>query len=163
MSSSDAGSDRGLKYWVIVWAPVLAMITAIAIESTSWLGSDHTSGPLRTAWEFIFGRVSDAAWPAIHHTLRKTGHFVGYGLLGLTWLRAWRMTLAAGSFLRDALLAMAGTVLVASADEWHQTYLPNRTGRWQDVALDSSGAVVLLAGVWVVAQFRAHRRLPHAV
>jgi VanZ family protein len=84
-------------------------------------------------------------------------------LLGLTWLRAWRMTLAAGSFLRDALLAMAGTVLVASADEWHQTYLPNRTGRWQDVALDSSGAVVLLAGVWVVAQFRAHRRLPHAV
>ena len=30
--------------------------------------------------------------------------------------------------MHDALLALVGTLLVASADEWHQTFLPNRTG-----------------------------------
>jgi len=29
-------------------------------------------------------------------------------------------------FLHDALLGLLGTALVASCDEWHQTYLPNR-------------------------------------
>jgi VanZ family protein len=34
-----------------------------------------------------------------------------------------------------------GTLLVASLDEWHQTFLPSRTGRWQDVVLDTSAGI----------------------
>jgi len=141
------------------WLPVVLMVTAIAIESTPWFGSDHTTGPMRAAWEFLFGRVSDAAWVPIHHMIRKAGHFVGYGLLGLTWLRAWGLTLPGSNFLRIPLLALAGTALVASADEWHQTFLPNRTGRWQDVLLDCCGAVTLLLAAFAVRSFRARRRL----
>jgi len=39
------------------------------------------------------------------------------------------------------------TALVASLDEWHQTFLPSRTGTIRDVVLDSAaalGAQVLL-------------------
>jgi len=32
-------------------------------------------------------------------------------------------------------------VLVASLDEWHQTFIPSRTGTWHDVVLDGSAAV----------------------
>ena len=39
-------------------------------------------------------------------------------------------------------LAMAGTFLVASADEFHQSFLPNRTGTPWDVLLDCCGALV---------------------
>ena len=34
------------------------------------------------------------------------------------------------------------TALVACLDEWHQTYLPSRTGNLHDVLLDGSGALV---------------------
>ena len=43
-------------------------------------GADHTTGPLRWLCQAIFGPVSDARWDIIHHLIRKTGHFLGYGL-----------------------------------------------------------------------------------
>jgi VanZ family protein len=50
---------------------------------------------------------------------------------------------------------MLGTYLIASCDELHQTFLPNRSGSIWDVLIDCSGALVmqlLLAG-WM--QMRA--------
>jgi VanZ family protein len=35
------------------------------------------------------------------------------------------------------------TAAVASMDELHQSYIPSRTGRWQDVVLDSAAALTL--------------------
>ncbi len=46
-------------------------------------------------------------------------------------------------------LALLGTVLVASWDEWHQTYLPNRTGSPYDVLLDCCGAAAMIAMAWL--------------
>jgi VanZ family protein len=40
----------------------------------------------------------------------------------------------------DGRLALAGTALVASSDELHQTFLPNRTGSVRDVMIDGAGA-----------------------
>ena len=34
------------------------------------------------------------------------------------------------------------TALVACLDEWHQTFLPSRTGTLHDVLLDSTAALV---------------------
>jgi hypothetical protein len=77
--------------------------------------------PAALALRGIFGPVADARWEIIHHYIRKSGHFFGYGFIGLAWLRAWWMTLPHSRFLHDALLALLGTALVASCDEWHQT------------------------------------------
>jgi len=105
------------------------------------LGADHTSGPLRWLYETLFGPVRDARWEVIHTVIRKSGHFLGYGAIGLAWLRAWWMTLPKSHFLPDAFLALLGTAVIASADEFHQTFLPNRTGSARDVALDCCGAI----------------------
>jgi VanZ family protein len=115
----------------------------IAIESTEWMGADHTSGPLRMVWQFFFGQVSDDRWDILHHYIRKSGHFFGYGFIGLAWLRAWWMTLPHSRFLADAALALLGTAIIASADEYHQSFLPNRTSAPYDVLLDCTGALVL--------------------
>ena len=58
-------------------------IAIIAVESTEYFGADHTIG-IRCAYIFqaLFGPVSDARWEIIHHYIRKSGHFLGYGLLG---------------------------------------------------------------------------------
>jgi len=67
----------------------------------------------------------------------------------LAWLRAWWFTLPRSHFFHDALLALLGTALVASCDEWHQTFLPNRTGTPWDVVLDCTGAIVLQLLVYI--------------
>ncbi len=135
---------RSLKFWIGAWLPVVVCCVVIALESSVYFGSDHTSGPLRSLWEFLFGHVSSARWPVIHHLIRKIGHFFGYGIVGLVWLRAWRMTLARSGYLALAFLALLGTALVASCDEFHQSFLPNRTGSPWDVLLDCCGALTLL-------------------
>ena len=153
---------RGWWYWTSAWLPVAIGIGVIAIESTEMFGSDHTSGPLRRLFEAIFGDVSDDRWEIVHHLVRKSGHFMGYGFIGLAWLRAWWLTLPRSRFRVDAFLAVVGTALIASCDEWHQTYLPNRTGTPWDVALDSTGAVVLLLIAYVVLRIFRPARLARA-
>jgi VanZ family protein len=140
---------RGLGFWISAWLPVLIGVYVIVLESTPMFGSDHTSGPLRRIFDALFGQVGDVRWDLIHHYIRKSGHFLGYGSLGLVWLRAWRMTLPDAHFLSQAGLALLGTALIASWDEWHQTFLPNRTGTPWDVLLDCCGAAAMIGMAWL--------------
>ncbi|MGA2674141.1 MAG: VanZ family protein [Terracidiphilus sp.] len=153
---------RGLKYWLSAWIPVALGIAVIAMESTEFMGADHTSGPLRLLFEAIFGPLADARWDVVHHLIRKSGHFLGYGAIGLVWLRAWWMTLPHSRFLPDACLALLGTALVATTDEWHQTYLPNRTGSAWDVLLDCCGALTLQLVVYIFMRLNKPKRLARA-
>ena len=150
------------RYWINAWLPVAIGIGVIMMESTEWMGSDHTSGPLRWLFESIFGPVADARWEPLHHFIRKSGHFLGYGAMGLLWLRAWWMTLPRSRFLHDAFLALLGTALVASADEWHQTFLPNRTGSAWDVLLDCCGAIMLELLAYIIMRLFRPERLARA-
>ncbi|HEY1903873.1 MAG TPA: VanZ family protein [Terracidiphilus sp.] len=152
----------GFWFWIYVWLPVAIGIAVIVLESTEAFGSNHTSGPLRRIFEALFGHVSTVRWELIHHYLRKTGHFLGYGFIGLAWLRAWWFTLPRSRFLLDAILALLGTALVASCDEWHQTFLPNRTGSPWDVLLDCTGAITLQLIVYIFMRSFKPKRLARA-
>lgn len=135
-------SDRNnlLKAWV---AAVLWLVV-IAIESTSYLSAHNTSRILYPILHFLFGMdwVRFEFW---HFYIRKSGHVVGYGILSFFLFRAWRATLPSennvGWMLRWSAIAVLGTTIVASLDEWHQTFIPSRTGRWQDVVIDTCGGI----------------------
>lgn len=146
-------------YWASTWLPVFLCIAVIFCESTESLGANHTTEPLRLIWERFFGRVADMRWELIHHYLRKSGHFIGYGIIGLCWLRAWWKSLPQSHFLLDATLAMAGTAFIASCDEFHQSLLPNRTGSPWDVLLDCCGALTLQLIVYILARIFLPKRL----
>ena len=128
------------------------MLAVIARESTALFGADNTSRWLRSGWQLLFGVVDDERWGHIHHIIRKSGHFLGYGMLGLSWLRAFLLLWMQWMIHRPArvwrgwcvAVAISCTALVASLDELHQSFLPNRTGVPQDVVLDVSGAVALM-------------------
>jgi VanZ family protein len=159
----DTRFDRGsLKFWLSAWFPVFFCIVVIVIESTEMLGADHTSSPLRWVFETLFGRVGERSWNSIHHILRKSGHFLGYGTIGLIWFRAWWMSLPRSRFLQDVFLSLMGTAMIASADEFHQGILPNRTGTPWDVLLDCSGALVLQLIVYIYMRVWRPKRLERA-
>ena len=73
----------------------------------------------------------------------KGGHVLGYAGLSLLWWRA----LAArwGRHDRRAVaLAFLLTVLYAVSDEYHQTFVPGRSGSPVDVLIDAAGAGLVL-------------------
>jgi VanZ family protein len=150
-------SDRDWRWWLNVWTPVVIAIAVICCESTGAMSSEHTSRFLRPFFERWFGPTRDSSWEFFHHALRKTGHFVGYGTVGFTFLRAWLHTLGRRGpmallawRLESTILAIMSTAIVASGDELHQTFLPSRTGTPVDVLLDTAGAGALCLLVWLI-------------
>ena len=135
------------------WIAAILWLIVIAIESSALLSAHNTSRILYPILHFIFGLNRDQFhyW---HFYIRKGGHVVGYAILSVLLFRAWRATLPAMTNVkwtaRWATIALLGTILVASLDEWHQSFIPSRTGRWQDVVLDASAglAAQLLIFLW---------------
>jgi VanZ family protein len=130
------------------WLPVLAFSMVFAAESTQYFGADRTSAPLQRVVEALFGYDTCAHWELIHHLIRKTGHFMGYGIFSLICFRGFWITLqnTSSRLLRQLWangLAILTTFLVASADEFHQSFLPNRSGQFSDVLLDCCGAAAM--------------------
>jgi VanZ family protein len=106
--------------------------------------SDHTSRILFPVFHYLFGFTPEQFAP-VHAVLRKTGHVLGYGFLSLLLYRAWRRTVYVAGHPRWSMvwsrIAVLMTAFVASLDEWHQTFLPSRTGAFHDVVLDTCAGI----------------------
>lgn len=147
------------------WWPVLVWLGILRIESTDLASATHTSGLLYAILSHLFRHINPQLVETLDAVLRKTGHFVGYGILGTLVFYALRNTNRDrlepllmrrwGFYLRDfwraewAMLGLLVTVLTASLDEIHQSFIPSRTGAWQDVVLDTCGAFVLQIVIYI--------------
>jgi VanZ family protein len=143
------------------WIAAVFWMSLIAVESTDWFSSEHTSRFLYPILHFLLN-ISPQAFEVFHHYLRKTGHFVGYFALSALLFRAWRDTLHPAKVKvwarRWAGSAFLMSVLVASLDEWHQTFIPSRTGRVADVVLDSSAALTAQIVIFLFLRFLGSRQ-----
>ncbi len=156
------------------WWPSLVWLGIIRLESTDAASSTNTYGLLYAVVSFLFPHVNTHLLNDFNDVLRKTGHFMGYGILGVLVFFALRYTnrdrLAPllprrwGTCLHDlwqmewVWLSVGVTVITASLDEIHQAFIPSRTGRWQDVALDTCGAAVLQIIIYLFSLAALNRR-----
>jgi VanZ family protein len=156
------------------WWPVLFWLGVIRAESTDTASATNTGSLLYTVIAFVAPHVEHSFVDRLNEVLRKTGHFIGYGILGALVFLALRNTNRDrlrgvlrrpwGIYRRDfwrlewAVLGVFFTMITAAFDEIHQTFIPSRTGRWQDVALDTCGAAViqLLIYFYCAREFRHH-------
>jgi|SRR6185312_5372491 VanZ family protein len=162
---------RNFRFWI----PVFLWLGIIAVESFG-LSSNVTGGWLWKLLRLLHIHISLHAFEELHHILRKTGHFAGYGILCVLMFRAWfhtlvsrsRVTLASSASLvanalhsirvRCALLAVNMTLITAILDEWHQAFDPRRTSSGWDVALDVTGGIIFLSFALFV--FNLWRKIP---
>lgn len=96
---------------------------------------------------------------AIHLLVRKAAHMTEYFLLALSlqlplasWLAhkvGWKTRLVTGFLL---------TVCFAALDEYHQTFVPGRSGNLIDVGIDSIGAIAASLLLFIFFSFRQKRR-----
>lgn len=82
--------------------------------------------------------------------VRKSAHFLEYAILYFLFYRALKnMTKFP---IREILsIAFALTFLYALTDEYHQTFIDGRTGKFFDIGVDSLGAVAGLIFSWKTA------------
>lgn len=130
----------------------------ITCESTSVFTGGHTLLWTRRLLAIFSDHVTWTQAIYVNDVLRKTGHFVGYATLSWFAFRGWMETLAyqreqflrrAGRrityqrrwHLRAAVLAVLCTIAVAGFDEFHQSFIPGRTGVFRDVVLDTMGGI----------------------
>jgi len=156
------------------WWPSLVWLGIIRLESTDTASFDNTLGWLHTVLVFLFPHISGGLVWQLNEVLRKTGHFMGYGVLSVLVFFALRYTNRDqlspllrrrwGTCLHDlwrmewVLLGVSVTVITAALDEIHQTFIPSRSGRWQDVVLDTCGAAVLQVMVYFFSRWALNRR-----
>jgi VanZ family protein len=105
-----------------------------------------------------------APGPWLDVLLKKTGHAVTYGVLAWLYWRALRQHTwegCASTILRVASVGLA--VAYGLSDEYHQTFVPGRTGRPVDVAIDGMGACAAMLLDWWLERRRALPRQASAV
>lgn len=82
---------------------------------------------------------------AIDHPVRKTAHATEYAMLaGLV------LGMVTVSIIRwkNVLTAISVSVLYAATDEFHQLFVPARSGQVKDVLIDGCGAVIGTLIIW---------------
>ncbi|MFQ5942196.1 MAG: VanZ family protein [Anaerolineales bacterium] len=104
------------------WVPALIMMTAIFVLSALPASKVPTFG------------VYDVY-------IKKIGHAIGYGLLGVSYYYALPTRL---SRLVRWTLALALSLGFALSDEFHQSFVSGRSSSIRDVAIDVVGATVAL-------------------
>ncbi len=139
----------------------------IFTESTDMASAKNTGGLLYSVISLVAPHIDPAFVDLLNEVLRKTGHFLGYGILSVLVFLALKNTNRDrlrnlvrrpwGIYLRDlwrrewSLIGVMAALGMATYDEIHQTFIPSRTGRWQDVVIDTSGAIAMQVVVYLLA------------
>jgi hypothetical protein len=95
----------------------LARLQQDAFKTMSAENTSRWLYPLRVR---LFGPIGTPHWAEVHHLIRKTGHFIGYGGVSVAFLYGCLRTLHL--WRRAAFLAVSCTLLIATLDEYHQSF-----------------------------------------
>jgi len=121
------------KYWL----PVLLWMFFIFIGSTDLMSAEHTSRFIGPFLRWFAPDITEATIASIQLIVRKVAHLMEYAILSALLLRALRQHLIAARSIAFVL-----AVLCAVLDEFHQSFVPSRTGSPWDVMIDILGALV---------------------
>ncbi|SNT10961.1 VanZ like family protein [Anaerovirgula multivorans] len=114
-----------------------------AVQSKE-LSGNVTEIVVQTVQRVAPNRAAELDIGRLHHLIRKNAHFFSYLVLGVLVLNALRRSGVYGS--KGIMIAFLICVLYAISDEFHQTFVPGRSGEIRDVIIDSAGATVGVLG-----------------
>lgn len=73
--------------------------------------------------------------------VRKSAHFSIYALLGILTTN-FALTIENKKLNKASILSLIFCFIYAITDEFHQTFIPGRSGELRDILIDTSGALV---------------------
>jgi len=124
------------------FAPPILWMAVIMLFSTGLFSSAHTAQAMMPFLHALLPDADPGTLALVHYYVRKAMHLVVFATLGLLWHRALAGT---GASRRLAVaVALAVALAFAGVDEFHQAFVPSRTGTLLDVGWDGAGASLAL-------------------
>ncbi len=148
--------------------PVLLIVLMAALFLFSAQGADETNAVsyrfCRFAARMIYVKydeydpaTQELLWRGLNSFIRKAAHFslyAGMGFLGYLWLRRKEYNIST---------VMSSVFLFAALDEFHQTFVPGRTGLVSDIFLDCLGAACGVFAAYLLLSMQYCRRRKQVV
>ena len=104
----------------------------------------NTSRFIRPLLEFLFPNVPEETLIIYHGYIRKLAHLTEYAILAFWASRAFRGSSAELLQKFWFIVSLALVFLVASIDEYNQSFNSLRTGSIYDVLIDVSGGLMMI-------------------
>lgn len=158
--------NKRRKRAILSALPALGMMTVIFIfSSKNAEQSNATSSPFAEtalkAYEGLFGNDSlqQNSFSFIHHLVRKAAHMTEYGILAI--LIAFHLKVCKVSGWKLFGISSVASITYAATDEFHQLFVPGRSGQLSDVMIDGAGAVLGVAFFYLATQIYSARHHKH--
>lgn len=126
------------------YGPLVVWMAFIFFASTEEFSGENTSRIIGPLLRWLFPEISEEKLALAHLITRKVAHFAEYAVLG--WLAARAFATSSRQALRRQwfLISLLLVVLYSLSDEYHQSFVPSRTGSIYDSFIDMSGGLAAL-------------------
>lgn len=145
-------NDITLRQWIfrisaLLWMLVIFFFSAqpatVSTQTSLTVGRKICSIFVRGYGEKSEKEKTELA-EKIEYPIRKMAHATEYAILAILFLNA--MTISA----KNAVFALLYTACYAMTDEFHQLFVPGRSGQITDVLIDTGGAICGICLVYVI-------------
>jgi VanZ family protein len=139
------------------YAPLFLWIGVVLFASTTEGAMQNTSRFIIPLLKFLFPNTPEEILTVYHGYIRKLAHLTEYGILAFWASRAFSNSTL--NYLRRFWLVFAWILvfLVASIDEYNQSFNALRTSSIYDVLLDVCGGSLMIIALKVYSVYRVHR------
>lgn len=122
---------------VLVWMGLIFFLSSQQAADSNQLSTGITKFIMDLISGILPGLSPQVQW--LNHIVRKNAHFIAYLILGLLQVNALYLNGKRGR--KAFVLALLISFLYAASDEFHQTFVPGRSGELRDVLIDTAGAI----------------------
>jgi len=123
------------------WIPVILWAGLIFHFSTESFSFSNTEGFFSAWLGWLWPGFAPADLAQFHPLLRKGGHWFEYFILAILLMRAQRSGNESEFAMPTIARTLALVLAYAASDEYHQSWVPERTASAVDVAIDTFGGV----------------------
>ena len=144
-----------LRYWL----PLLFWMFIIFSASADTQSTQRTSRFLEPFLRWIWPDISPEQIDGVRWIIRKMAHLTEFAILAWLWWRALRKPARKDDrpwSWRTAGMALGAVVIYAASDEFHQTFVANRTEHSVMSASTQRGGLLGLGLIWIIHRLR-HR------
>lgn len=135
---------------LILWIGVILLLGS---GPGSMAQTSRFIGPLI---EFFFASASPDTFLIVHAFIRKAAHFFEYAVLAILAAQAFRYSDSDVSTKYWFGLSLVLVAVVASVDEFNQSFQASRTSSGWDVVLDIVGGLTALTVIYLVRRRKSN-------
>jgi VanZ family protein len=140
------------KRVILAWAWVVCWAAVIWILGGDYFSLAETSRTISPWLDWLIGDLAPATRFKIFLAIRKSAHFIEYGILAILTFRAAILAAPRNQLTTAGWSALFLVATLATADEWRQAFSSARSGSPYDVMIDITGGVIAILGLVLITR-----------